>query len=184
MPLAAGSLFAPMGALALFLLGYFVYFAPYYALYPDLVSERFRSRSQGWQGGLRGAGMMTGLAGGGVMLSLWQPLPFVVGAAAVAVTTAVLALRLRGRLSRLGGRSPNQGNPFAATCSLVRTYPATRTWMIANALWEGALAGLTADLRGPLPHPRPRVLTGRDVRGAGRGRRGRDRRGPRIGQTR
>lgn len=85
---------------------------------------------------------MIGLAGGGLMLSIWQPLPFVVGAVAIAVGTAVLAVGIRRRLGQGEGVSRHRGNPFATTWSLVRTDRALRNWAIANTLWEAALAAL------------------------------------------
>lgn len=131
MPLFADSLAGVAVTLALFLIGYFVYFA----LYPDLVPEEIRGRSQGRQGGLRAGGLMIGLAGGGLMPSIWQPLPFVVGAVAIAVATVVLAVGIRRRLGQGEGVSRHRGNPFATTRSLVRTDRALRNWAIANTLW-------------------------------------------------
>lgn len=191
MQLFAGSLAGVAVTLALFLIGYFVYFAPYYfvyfapyyALYPDLVPEEIRGRSQGRQGGLRAGGLMIGLAGGGLMPSIWQPLPFVVGAVAIAVGTVVLAVGIRRRLGQGEGVSRHRGNPFATTWSLVRTDRALRNWAIANTLWGAALAALRTFvalylIRGT------RALPGGDLRCAGARRAGRAGRGTRLGQAR
>lgn len=89
LPAAAGSSLLLVAVfLAVFFVAYFVYYTPYYALFPDLVPEDAHGRSQGFPG-LRSAGLLVGLAGGGV-LSLWQPLPFLVGAGALVVVTVVL----------------------------------------------------------------------------------------------
>lgn len=142
MPLLAGSLIGIAVALGVFLIGYFTYFAPYYALYPDLVPADIRGRSQGIQGGLRSAGLLVGLVSGGLLLSVTVLLPFVVGAAAVVVVTAVLSVGIWRSLGHGEGASTAEDNPFAAMWTLVRRHRDLRTWTIANALWEAALAAL------------------------------------------
>ena len=141
MPLGAGSLTWVGVTLGGFFIGYFVYYAPYYALYPDLVPGEIRARSQGFQGALRSAGLLGAMAGGGVLLSLWQPLPFVVGAAAVGAVTLGLLVRMRGRVRRPGGATGRSGK-YTTTLSLLRRYPSIRNWAVANACWEGAIASL------------------------------------------
>lgn len=89
-PTGAGSLIWISVFVGAFFVGYFVYYTPYYALYPDLVRPEARGRSQGFQGGLRSAGLLLALAGGGYLLRLWLALPFLVGA--VAVGGAAIAL--------------------------------------------------------------------------------------------
>lgn len=142
MPLLAGSLLGVAVVLGVFLVGYFTYFAPYYALYPDLVPAAIRGRSQGVQGSLRAAGMLLGLVSGGLLLSLGTSWPFLVGAVAVVLVTGVLAVGIRPRLGEGEGGPAASGNPFVALGALVRERRDLRTWMIANALWEAALAAL------------------------------------------
>lgn len=142
MPLLAGSLAGVAVVLGVFLVGYFTYFAPYYALYPDLVPAAIRGRSQGVQGGLRAAGLLLGLVSGGLLLNLGQSWPFLVGAAAIVVVTAILAVGIRPQLGQGEGTSTARGNPFAALVALLRDDRDLRTWTVANALWEAALAAL------------------------------------------
>lgn len=142
MPLLAGSLIGVAVTLGVFLVGYFTYFAPYYALYPDLVPAAIRGRSQGVQGGLRAAGLLLGLVSGGLLLSLGQSWPFLVGAAGIVVATALLTVGLRPQLGKGEGTSTTRGNPFAALVALLRDDRDLRTWTVANALWEAALAAL------------------------------------------
>lgn len=141
MPLGTHSLVWVAVSLGGFYLGYFVYYAPYYALYPDLVPDKIRGRSQGFQGALRSGGMLLALAGGGFLLSLWQPLPFVVGAAGVTFVTLLLYWRVRGR--RAGQASAPAGTrKYTSSLSLLRDSPAIRNWTIGNACWEAAIGSL------------------------------------------
>lgn len=50
MPLGAGSMPLITTSLAVFFLGYFGYYTPYYALFPDLVPPAFQGRSQASRG--------------------------------------------------------------------------------------------------------------------------------------
>lgn len=142
LPVFAATLVGLALALGLFLVGYFVYFAPYYAMYPDLVRDEIRGRSFGFQGALRSGGLLLGLAGGGVLLSLWQPLPFIVGAVAIVAVTAGLALGMWRRLGQGEGAAQTRNNAFATAWAFVRYDRSLRNWAIANALWEAAIAAL------------------------------------------
>jgi MFS family permease len=143
LPSGAGSLVWIALALGGFFVGYFVYYAPYYALYPDLVSDEKRGRAQGFQGTFRSAGLLLGISGGGFLLSVWQPLPFVVGAAAVTVVTAALFAGV-GRVGTTGSgeRVAGSRNGFRTAWRLVCGNRAIRLWAVANACWEGAIAAL------------------------------------------
>ncbi|OLF19180.1 MFS transporter [Actinophytocola xanthii] len=124
-----------------FFVGYFVYYTPYYALYPDLVPAQARGRSQGFQGGLRSVGMLLALAGGGYLLSFWLPLPFVVGAVALAAATVALFPALRGAPAT-PRRPPGSGHGFTAATRMVRGDAAIRNWALANACLEAAIGAL------------------------------------------
>lgn len=141
MPLGAGSLTWISVTLGAFFIGYFVYYAPYYALYPDLIPDDIKGRSQGFQGALRSLGLLIALAAGGVLLGAWQPLPFVIGAAAIGAVTAALLLRVRNRLRRPESEAGRSGQ-YMTTWTLLRRIPAIRNWAIANAFWEAAIASL------------------------------------------
>ncbi|MCA1835950.1 MAG: MFS transporter [Actinobacteria bacterium] len=143
MPLGAGSLFLIIVSLVLFFLGYFGYYTPYYALFPDLVPAAVRGRSQGIQGGFRSAGLLLALVGGGFLLSVWRPLPFAVGALAVVAVTVGLYFGLRKRTGReRGADQPSAGGGLRTDLGLVRENPTLRYWIAADALWEGAVAAL------------------------------------------
>lgn len=143
MPLGAGSLLWIAISLAVFFLGYFGYYTPYYALFPDLVPGAVRGRSQGIQGGFRSAGLLLALVGGGFLLSLWRPLPFVIGALAVVAVTVALCFGLRARVgSERGTDQPSSGSGLRVHLGLLRSHRAIRYWIAADALWEGAVDAL------------------------------------------
>lgn len=141
MPLAADSLVWMAAALAVFFIGYFTYYAPYYALYPDLVPKQMRGRSQGFQGTLRSAGLLVALGGGGFLLSIGRPWPFLVGAVAVLVVTAGLYAGVLSRLGRDDGRL-DQAGIITSSMDLLRADEGIRRWFVANACWEAAIAAL------------------------------------------
>jgi MFS family permease len=138
----AGSLGLLIVALSGFYAAYFVYFSPYWALYADLVPEHARGRSQGVMGLWRELGLGLALIGGGLLIAVWRPLPFVLAAVAVVVVTAAFTLTLR-RLpaARATGGDGVERRP---ALDLVRERPALRAVLAANALWELALAALRA----------------------------------------
>lgn len=140
MPLGAGSLPLIAASLAVFFLGYFGYYTPYYALFPDFVAPAVQGRSQGIQGGFRSAGLLVALVGGGFLLSLWRPLPFTVSAVAVAAMTVGLFIGLRGRVGAQA--STESGNGLRTDLALIRGNRAIRYWIAADALWEGAVDAL------------------------------------------
>ena len=79
------SIAAAAVVLALFFAAYFVAYEPYRALYPDLVDDEIVGRAQGSQAIFRGLGTFLALVGGGLLISISEPLPFLATAVVVAV---------------------------------------------------------------------------------------------------
>jgi MFS family permease len=129
--------------LTLFFIAYFVYYSPYYALFPDLVPREEYGRSQGVQGGFRSVGMLLSLVGGGLLLHLWEPLPFLIAATAIVATTLVLFLSVRDKIRQESEPGPEQIN-WTADLHLLCENRNIRLWMIANSLWEASIAALRA----------------------------------------
>jgi MFS family permease len=126
---------------SLFFIGYHVYYPPYQALFAELVPLSHQGRAQGWQGVMRGVGLGVALVAGGLLLSVWTPLPFVLAAGAAVLATVVLVREVRDR----------DGAPFAAArptlpgpgvLRLVRERREVRAFVAANALWELSFMGL------------------------------------------
>jgi MFS family permease len=131
---------------ALFFAFYFVAYEPYRAMYPDLVGdESIAGRAQSSQALARGLGTASALLGGGLLLSIARPLPFLVaGIVLVAAVGAFVWMVIRRGLARNG--EPGEGPRAVARRlpRLVRCHPALRAYFIANALWEMALSALKA----------------------------------------
>jgi MFS family permease len=130
-------------ALAVFFAAYFVAYEPYRALYPDLLEDDIAGRAQSSQAIFRGLGTFLALLGGGLLISIAKPLPFLAAAAVVAVSLGafiVAGLRHRRR------ERPRKEEPVAATArrvlDLVRGERALQAFLAANSLWELALAAL------------------------------------------
>lgn len=141
MPVTTSSLIGLVVALGLFFLGYFVYHSPYYALFPDLVPDVQRGRSQGVQGGFRSVGMLLSLAAGGLLMQWWLPLPFALGAVAIVATTWTLTRSVR-RVPLHPQAVPHTGGGWLSDLDLLRAAPGVRNWAIANAMWETAVSSL------------------------------------------
>ncbi len=132
-------------ALAMFFVAYFVYYSPYYTLFPDLVPDEMRARSLGAQGTFRSAGMLAMLVGGGLLLDVWEPLPFLVSAGAIVGVTLVLFFGARGWLGREEGDGCDSGqSTWSAGWNFVKENREIRLWVFANSLWEAGLGALRA----------------------------------------
>ena len=143
MPFA--STLAPLIALlSLFFAAYFAYYTPYRAVYADIVPDELSGRSQGVQKTLREAGLGVALVSGGVLLSVWRPLPFLLAAAVLTATTAAFVLwRVR---SRHDWTEANAGGSLRGRARAIKDLlagdPVVRWVVIGNALWEGTIAAL------------------------------------------
>jgi MFS family permease len=130
-------------ALALFgfFFAYYIYEPPYRGLYPDRVPESYFGRAQGVQHVLRGLALGAALVGGGFLLSVWQPFPFVLAAGVTALSCgAVIVLVEEER-----GEPPvyeQFRSILAAPWRVVRREKHVRRFLIANTAWEATFAGM------------------------------------------
>lgn len=137
----------PALALVVVLFGaYYVAYEPYRTLYPDLVPKADAGRSQSAQAVARGVGTALALLGGGLLLAIAEPVPFVVAAGVLVATTGAftwaLLRRRRGRLQQDTADAASAVGAFRAVGLLLRTMPGLRAFFAANALWEAALAAI------------------------------------------
>lgn len=137
LPFSGDVVVAALAVLAFFV-GYYVYYPPYRALYADLLPRNWFARAQASQAILRGAGLGVALLAGGLLLPIGRPLPFVVGAVAVVLTTLALApvLGVESRTRDAGSQ------PVTSSLRLLLRDGQLRTFAIANALWELSFSGL------------------------------------------
>ena len=130
---------ATVALVSLFFVGYFVYYPPYQALFADLVPATHHGRAVGVQGVMRGLGLGAALVGGGLLLSAWAPLPFLLGGIAVVVTTIAL---VRGVPRSAPAADVAAGGGGPGIRALLRDRADIRAFVAANALWEFSFMGL------------------------------------------
>lgn len=141
-----------MGLLvAIFFGGNFFSYEPYRALYPDTLPNEVAGRGQATQAAWRGTGTVLALAGGGLLLSVWRDLPFLVSAAlqATAVAALVLLLPRVSEQSRKRSKRPAWSDFHAGVRdvvgkvkALLSKHPELRLYLLANCLWELSLGAL------------------------------------------
>ncbi len=144
-----GFLNAPLPALAIVIVlfgAYYVAYEPYRTLYPDLVPERDAGRSQSAQAVARGVGTALALVGGGLLLAIAEPVPFVTAAGILLITTGAFTWALLRRdgppLQQEPAREMGAIEAFRAVRRLLATRPDLRAFVTANALWEAALGAI------------------------------------------
>jgi MFS family permease len=122
-----------------FYFAYYVYEPPYRGLYPDLLPRSVYGRAQSVQHLMRGAALGAALVGGGFLLHVWRPSPFLLAAAVTALTCgASIAL-----VHETGGhRRVFEGirTYVSRSWQVVRHEPYVRRFLVANTAWETAFA--------------------------------------------
>ncbi len=132
---------------ALFFGFYFVAYEPYRAMYPDLLDEQqVAGRAQSTQAVARGIGTGVALLGGGLLLSVGRPVPFIAAAGIVVVAVAafVLLLLRHGVPDQMQHDAEGVAHLAGRLRRLIAGRPALRAYLVANALWEMALSALKA----------------------------------------
>lgn len=124
-----------------FFIGYYIYYPPYRALYADLLPKRLLPRAQSSQAIMRGAGLGVALIAGGLLLSAWTPLPFVLGTATLGVSS--FALRPVIHLQReVPPRRSDDDDEIENAGDLLLHHRGLQIFAVANAIWEYSFAGL------------------------------------------
>src|ERR671937_159953 len=122
-----------------FFFAYYVYEPPYRGLYPDLLPSDVFGKAQGVQHVLRGLALGGALVGGGFLLDLWTPAPFLV--AALVTTLACGAVIVFVREDGGHGRVFRGFRAYLSTSwRIVREESDVRSVLVANAAWEGTFA--------------------------------------------
>jgi MFS family permease len=122
-----------------FFFAYYVYEPPYRGLYPDLLEPQTYGRAQGVQHIMRGIALGAGLVGGGFLLDIWHPFPFLVAAI---VTTAACGACI-ALVREDGGYGAVFEGPRAyltRSWRVLQRFPDVRAFLAANAAWEATFA--------------------------------------------
>jgi MFS family permease len=124
-----------------FFFAYYIYEPPYRGLYPDLLPEDVFGRSQGVQHVMRGIAVGISLVGGGFLLHVWRPFPFVLAASVSAVSLALVIALIQERGTHVRRHDPFRSY-LAAPWRIVKTERDVRFFLLANTAWEGTFAGM------------------------------------------
>lgn len=133
----------PLAGIAfVFFAAFHGYLTPLWALMIDAVPGERWGRVQGVRGALHAAGLAYGLVAGGLLFALWPPLPFLLAALLVLITTALtIAAAPSSRESGEDTGEETVGEVWQVWKEL-RNRPDVRRFLVANALWTGAVDGI------------------------------------------
>jgi MFS family permease len=124
-----------------FFFAYYIYEPPYRGLYPDLLPENVFGRAQGAQHVMRGCALGAALIGGGVLLGIWQPFPFVLAAVVTAVACSTVIALVHE--DHGGARDYDRFRSYLASpWRIVRKERDVRRFLVANTAWEATFAGM------------------------------------------
>jgi MFS family permease len=135
------SLHATALALFAFFFAYYVYEPPWRGLYPDCLPSQVFGRAQGVQHLFRGAALGGALVGGGFLLAVWEPFPFVLaaGVTLLACGAVIVLVREPANPKREYDRLRTY---LAAPWRVVRRDRNVRRFLVANTAWEATFAGM------------------------------------------
>ncbi len=119
------------------------YLTPLWALMVDWVPDERWGRVHGVRGALHAGGLGYGLVASGLLYAIWPPLPFIVAALLILVTTAI-TIAVVPRVedgARKPIADPHSGEALTVWKEL-KGRSDIRRFLVANALWTGAVDGI------------------------------------------
>jgi MFS family permease len=122
-----------------FFFAYYVFEPPYRGLYPDLLDPQTYGRAQGIQHIMRGAALGAALIGGGFLLDIWHPFPFLIAALVMTVSCGACIALVRED-GGYGAVYEGTRAYLRKSWRVLREFRDVRAFLIANAAWEGAFA--------------------------------------------
>lgn len=126
------------GAGVVFFAALHVYLTPLWALMVDEVPARRWGSVQGVRGVFHSVGLAFGLVAGGLLYSVWEPLPFLLGGALILATTALTWAAENARAAKDRSQATHEESGWK---ELARK-PEARWFLAANTLWTGGVDGL------------------------------------------
>jgi MFS family permease len=138
------------GIALIYFLALHAYSTPLRAMLIDATPPEHWGSVQGVMGATHLGGVAFGLVAGGLLFSIWEPLPFVVGSGLLLVTTTVTLLAARkldlgaeelNRQNGSGEGSWRPGQELAFWKEMLGDRRARR-FLLANVLWNGGTEGI------------------------------------------
>jgi MFS family permease len=117
------------------------YLTPLWALLVDAVPKERHGQVQGVRGMLHATGLAYGLVAGGLLFSLWRPLPFLIAAALILVATAITKIAAPTEAAA-DVKAEAKLQDILRIWRRFRGRPAVPWFLLANALWSGGVDGI------------------------------------------
>jgi MFS family permease len=117
------------------------YLTPLWALLVDAVPKERHGQVQGVRGMLHSVGLAYGLVAGGLLFSLWHPLPFLIAAALVLVATAITKIAAPTEAAA-DNKAEAKLRDILRIWRRFEGRPAVPWFLLANALWSGGVDGI------------------------------------------
>lgn len=140
-PLVRGY-WALLGIACAFFAAFHIFLTPLWTLMVDAVPADRRGRVQGIRGVLHAIGLGYGLVAGGLLLSVWRPLPFLIAALLILISTLATWLAARAWGVDRRDRGVHGEAPPKRAWDEIRSRPSLRWFLAGNALWTGAVDGV------------------------------------------
>lgn len=119
------------------------YLTPLWALMVDTVPDERWGRVHGVRGALHAGGLGYGLVASGLLYAIWPPLPFLIAALLILVTTGMtIAVTPSEAASGREREDGEEGGDGWGVWRELRDRPDIRRFLVANALWTGAVDGI------------------------------------------
>jgi MFS family permease len=117
------------------------YMTPLWTIMIDVVEDEDRGRVQGARSILLALGLAYGLVGGGLLFSIWRPLPFIIAAFMLLVTTGLTWWAdIHARREIEDVRHTEEA--LTSTWARVKSRPAGVMFLLVNAFWNAAIDGV------------------------------------------
>lgn len=127
---------------AAFFAAFHIFLTPLWTLMVDAVPNERRGRVQGIRGVLHAIGLGYGLVAGGLLLSIWRPLPFVIAALLILLATAATWIAAHSWGVDRQDRRLHGERPAQRAWDELKRKPSVRWFLLGNALWTGAVDGI------------------------------------------
>jgi MFS family permease len=119
------------------------YLTPLWALMVDTVPDERWGRVHGVRGALHAGGLGYGLVASGLLYAIWPPLPFLIAALLILVTTGITVAAAPSGVGGVRGRGgERRGGEGWGVWRELQDRPDLRRFLVANALWTGAVDGI------------------------------------------